>query len=130
PTPRHDAGAEAHHAYLDSADARGLPARGERLERVAGVELGDAAGEEATHLRPLLRDRASEQRQPDSRVGAPQRMPWLARRLAELERCDPPTRRDDARELAQRGRWIVDVAQQVGEGQMVELAVGERQLLG
>ncbi len=97
---------------------------------MAGVERRDAAREKAAHLRPLARDGAPEQRQPDPRVGAPQRAPRLNRRLAELERRDPSARLDDARQLAQRRGRIIDVAQQVGEGEVVELAVGERQPLG
>ena len=51
-------------------------------------------------------------------------------RNAELERGDRPSGFDDPRELGERRGGIVDVAQQVGEGQVVELGVGERELLG
>ena len=49
---------------------------------------------------------------------------------AELDHPDPAARLDHAGELAHRRRAVVDVAQQIGERQRVELGVGERQLLG
>ena len=43
---------------------------------------------------------------------------------------DPAAGPDHPRELAERGRRIVDVAEEIGEGEVVELAVGEWQRLG
>ena len=56
----------------------------------------------------------------------PERPPDAARH-AELEARDRPAGLHDSRELAQRRRRVVDVAQQVGERERVELAVLERQ---
>ena len=50
--------------------------------------------------------------------------------IAELDHPDPPARLDDASELTHRRRTVVDVAQQIGEREGVELTVGERQPLG
>ena len=56
----------------------------------------------------------------------PERSP-RAGRHAELEPGDRPARTHDPRQLAQGGGRVVDVAQEVGKGEAVELAVGERQ---
>jgi len=49
---------------------------------------------------------------------------------AELEARDHPSRANHPRELPERRRRILDVAQQVGEGEPVEGAVGKRQPIG
>ena len=41
-----------------------------------------------------------------------------------------PSGRDDARELGKRRARVVDVTQQVRDGQRIERRVGERQVLG
>ena len=48
----------------------------------------------------------------------------------ELEHRHRPAGPDDAGELAQRRRHVVDVAKEIREGERVELPVGERQVLG
>ena len=67
-------------------------------------------------------------RQPDAHVQLPERPPDAARH-AELEHRDRPAGPHDAHELAQRRSGVVDVAQEIGEGQRVELRVVERQRL-
>ena len=69
-----------------------------------------------------------QRRQPDAGVQQP-RCPPRPRRHAEFEGSDRAARAHHARELVQRGQRIVDVAQQVGERERVELRVGERQPL-
>ena len=49
---------------------------------------------------------------------------------AELHHPDPPAGFDHPGQFAHRRRAVVDIAQQVGERQRIELAVGERQPLG
>ncbi len=61
-------------------------------------------------------------------VELPQRPPRPARE-AELEHRDRPAGAHDAGELAQRRAVVVDVAQEIREGERVELSVGERQRL-
>ena len=66
---------------------------------------------------------------PTSHVELPERPPHAARE-PELEHRHRPAGPDDADELAQRRGHVVDVAEQVGEGDGVELPVRERQSLG
>src|SRR5207245_8079354 len=56
---------------------------------------------------------------------APDRVGWHP----EFERGQSPTWAEYARELANSGRRIVHIAQQVGERDVVERVVGERQPL-
>src|SRR5579862_8202969 len=90
------------------------------------MEVADRAAEERADLAPAPADRAAGPRQPDADVQLPERSPDAARN-AELESRDDAARADDPRELAERCCRVTDVAQEVGEGQRVELAVGERQ---
>ena len=96
---------------------------------MARVEAADARAEEAADLAPARRDDAPGGGQADADVELPERPPEPARH-GELEHRDRPAGPHDARELAQRRRGIVDVAQEIGERERVELAVVERQLLG
>ena len=97
---------------------------------MARVEAADARPEEAPDARPLARGEPPERRQPDRRVEAPGQARRRQRRHTELERGDAPAGPHDPRQLAQRRGGILDVAQQVGEGQRVEARVRERQRLG
>ena len=99
-------------------------------QRVAGVEVPDARAEEAADLAPAGRHRATEQRQADVDVGVPQQTLGLASRHVELQRGDPPSGAYDPSELLERLGRLVDVAEEVGEGQGVEGFRLERQLLG
>ena len=60
----------------------------------------------------------------------PQRPQRRRARDGELDHPDPPAGADHARELSQRRQPVVDVAQQVGEREAVELCIGERKPLG
>ena len=51
-------------------------------------------------------------------------------RQHELERGDATTGLHDPGQFAERGAWILDVADQVGEREVVEIAVAEGQGLG
>jgi hypothetical protein len=99
------------------------------LERVALPEVLDRAAEESPDLVPAVPDGAACERKTDSDVNAPERTRGSARD-SELERRDRASRADDARELDHRGSGIVDVAQEIREGEMVEGRVVERQLRG
>jgi len=118
--------------------ARGRPGR-PRLLRMTQVGIGrqveqrrrdqhprDAIRERVVHLEehggPIVLESLEH-------VELPERPPDAARE-PELEHRDGPARPDDACQLAQRRGRVVDVPQQVGEGQPVEPAVLERQLLG
>src|SRR5881397_2170578 len=93
------------------------------------VELRDASREETPSLAPFARHEATEGGQPEARVDRPCRVRRPGRRHRELERRDTTAGSYDARELAQGRSRIVDVAQQVGEREVVELAVRERESL-
>ena len=76
----------------DAGDTRRLPSS-PRASRADGARrTRGCCGRGSGRPPPTRRDRAAEQRQAGARVGAPQRVPGLARRLAELERGDPPAR--------------------------------------
>ena len=75
------------------------------------------------------RDDRSGRRQPDSHVELPERPPHAARE-PELEHRHRAAGPDDPGELTQRRRHVVDVAQEVREGEGVELPVGEGQVFG
>ena len=72
----------------------------------------------------------SQRGQPGAGVKAPEGPPQRRVGQAELQRGDPTAGLTTRASSAQGRRRVVDVAQQVGEGQVVELAVGERQPLG
>src|SRR3954452_4393361 len=94
------------------------------------VELGDASREEPSGLAPFARHEATEGGKPEARVDRPQRVGRRRRRYGELERRDAAAGPHHARKLAQRRTRIIDVAQQIGEREVVELAVAEREPLG
>src|SRR5512142_1583720 len=93
------------------------------------VEAIDAGTKERPDARPLGRDDATGQGKPDARVGPPRRTPD-AFGYAELDHGDASTRLQYASELAHRRRGIIDVPEQVSEGDVIERAVCEGQLLG
>ena len=86
----------------------------------------DRRAEERAHLVPAVSDQASCAGQADAHPRFPERPPDAARHT-ELETRDRAAGLHDARELAQRRRWILDVAEQVRECERVELSVLERQ---
>ena len=92
-------------------------------------EVADARPEEAADAAPAGRDDGAGRGQPDAHVELPERAPDAARE-PELQHRNRPAGPDDARELAQRRGHVVDVAEEVREGERVELPVGERQRLG
>ena len=78
---------------------------------------------------PARRDQPARERQPDADPEVPRRPPDPPRQ-AELEHCDRPSGPDDPRELGEGRGGVVDVPQQVREGEVVERRVGERELVG
>src|SRR5439155_14905892 len=96
--------------------------------RMRAIEPLDARAEERTDGGPLHRDDPSRDGKPDAGVQPPERAPQ-PRGKTELDRCDVAARPHDPRELAHRRRGIVDVAQQVGEREVVEGRVREGQFL-
>src|SRR5581483_8267971 len=95
-------------------------------ERPLVVEAPDRVAEEVADFAPAVPDRPSRDRQPDPDPQLPGRPPGPARH-AELEARDRAAGPHHARQLAQRRRGVVDVAEEVREGERVELAVLERQ---
>ena len=79
---------------------------------------------------PARREQASRERQDEPNVELPESTHRACLRDAELQHRHRSTRTHDAGELAERRGRVVDVAQQVGDGQGVERCVGERQRLG
>ena len=108
----------------DVRDARLTPELELALERPPLVEAADRRAEEAADVVPALRRDAAERGEADADVEIPERPPDPARN-AELEVRDRPARAHDAGELGERGGRIVDVAQEVGEREVVERGVGE-----
>src|SRR5919201_4328590 len=92
-------------------------------------EAADARPEESPDFAPTRRDRAAGERQAEPDVELPPRAPRPLRD-PELERGERTSRPDDTRELPQRCAWVVDVAEQVGEGEAVERGVLEREVVG
>src|SRR5439155_10025569 len=119
---------EAHRRPGEPRDPRVAPVRFDRPLRMGAIEALDAAAEERTDGAPARGEEPAEQRETEPRVGEPERMERTARD-AELERGETPARPEDARELAQRRRRVVDVAQEIREGHVVERGVGEGQPL-
>ena len=113
---------------MQLADARRSPLR--LQVGLARVERLDARAEETAHLEPGSRGQAAYQWQANARVQPPQGTRRARLRDTELDHSDPAAGLDHARQLAHRRRWIVDIAQQVGERERVEVTVGKRQLLG
>src|SRR6266571_31910 len=69
----------------------------------------------------------TRERQTDARIQTPQEAPDGVGGDAEFERGHPPTWAEYAGELPHGCRGIVHVAQEIGEGDMIERLVGERQ---
>src|ERR671936_2469360 len=92
-------------------------------------EAADARPEEPPDLAPTRRDRAAGERQAEPDVELPPRAPRPLRD-PELERGERTSRPDDARELPQRRARVVDVAEEVGEGERVEGSVLEGEVVG
>ena len=122
--------AEAHSREVDVDETRLTPVPLERVLRVRRVEALDASAEKCADARPLLRNRSTDERQPDSCVSAPHRSKERIPRHTEVERDDSAARPDDTGKLAHDGGGIVDVAQEVREGHMVERFVRKGQRLG
>jgi hypothetical protein len=78
---------------------------------------------------PAGRDHRTGERQANAHVQLPQGPPHTAghRELEHRHRAAGP---DDASELAQRRRGIVDVAKEIREGERIEFRVLERERLG
>src|SRR5205823_1181744 len=129
-TGHYDTRPEAHLRDLDVDQPRLTPVALECVLRVRGVEALDAPLKECADPRPLVRDRAADERQSDRRVGAPERSKDRVWRNSEVERDDAASWTHDPRELAHRRSGIVDVAQEVREGQVIEGFVREWQRLG
>src|SRR5207302_6587086 len=119
PAPDDEGAAEAEPARPDVLDAGVPPQRQQPLRRVLRREAADAGPQESPDLAPPRRDRMACDRQPDAHVGLPRAAPDSLRDV-ELERRDGAAGPDDARELMQRRTRIVDVPQEVGEGEAVE----------
>jgi len=96
---------------------------------MARVEAFDARSEEAADFVPLATGEPAERREPDAGIEAPRPKPRSAR-SAELDAGDAAAGPDHPGELAKRGRRIVDVTEEIGEGEVVERAVVEREGLG
>ncbi len=108
-----------------------LPGRHERRHREPPVVLGDVGAQEAAH--PVPRPATGEQAghgKDAACVEPPRRPPEGPGRDQEVQAGHGPARADDPGQFPQRVRRIVDVAQQVREGQGVEAGVRERQLFG
>ena len=111
-------------------DARGAPELELALERVRLPEGADRGAEEVADLAPAVPQRASGEREPGAYVELPGRAARCprARRTRATRRFRPGrTTRASSRK---RPRWVVDVAQEVRERQMVEGRVREGQRLG
>src|SRR4029077_1415858 len=96
-----------------------------RVERRAPVEIGDARPQKAAGLLPVPGDQPAEDGHAETRIAAPEDTGDRIRREHELERRDAATRLYYASELGQGCAGIVDVAEQVGEGEVVELSALE-----
>ena len=114
---------------MDVADPRRRPQLELAREWVAVPVLADGIAEEVAYLAPSVSERASGERQPCADVelpGRPSDPTWHA----ELERRDDATRANDADELRERRTGVLDVAEEVGERQVVEARSIERQAVG
>ena len=117
--PHHDAGAEAHPPLADVADSGRAPQRGTDV-RLLRVEPLDARPQEAADLA-----HSRETRRPSS--GSPTRVctrhsARSGRRSGRRTRASRSARRARRRAPARASsRPVLDVAQQVGEGEVVEL---------
>src|SRR5947209_2194194 len=96
--PPSPAAARSHSVRSDRRvrDSGLLPQARELFQRVARVEVGDAAREKPAGLPPLRRGQASDRRQANPCVGAPERAKWRRPGHAELERGDTAAGAHDA----------------------------------
>ena len=92
--------------------------------------MADARPEEPPDVAPARREQPSCQRQHDPYVELPQSAQRARRRDAELQQRHRPAGPNDAGQLTKGRRGVVDVAEQVRDGQRVERGIGERQCLG
>src|SRR6266542_1256931 len=111
---------------MDIVDSRRAPRLVQAFLGPAFIEAADRAAEEGTGFAPPLADHRAGGGQAGANVQLPQR-PRRAARQAELEARDRSACANRARKLPQRRHGIVDVAQEIGEREPVELAVCERQ---
>src|SRR5260221_553108 len=88
------------------------------------IEGVDARAEECADVAPATGHGPAGERQPDARVEPPEGIRGAARD-AELERGEPAAGAQHAGELGERRRRIVDVAEQIGEGDVIEGGVTE-----
>ncbi len=127
--PHDDSAAEAKTARPDVRHPGVAPEREERLLGVRGVEPADRRAEEPPHLVPTGRDQPAGHGQPDADPGVPERPPHPVGDV-EFEHRDRSARADDPGQLAYRRRGVVDVTEEVREGEVVERRVGEGKLVG
>ena len=92
-------------------------------------ETTDARAEKPADIAPARRDRAAEDRQARAHVGLP-RGAGEAGGDEEVEHRDPAPGANDAGDLLHRRGRVVDVAEEVREGQSVERGIRERQRFG
>ena len=91
-------------------------------------EAADARAEEPADVAPGRRDERARGGQADAHVRLPQRAPGPVRD-PELQHRDDAAGPNGSRQLPQRRGGIVDVAQEIGERDRIELPVGARQRL-
>src|SRR5439155_18517682 len=104
------------------------PSSKQPLVRPPRREVADARPEEAADALPSGGDRPAGDRKSRAHVELPQRPPE-APRDGELQRRNRAARADHARKLAYRRGRVVDIPEQVREGECVEGLVVERQAL-
>ena len=94
-----------------------------------GPEAADAGAEEAPDLSPPRGDRATENGQARTDVQLPG---WSGQPGGdeEVEHRDSAAGPDDSRDLPHRGGRVVDVTEEIREGESVERGVRERKVLG
>ena len=81
------------------------------------------------NLDPLAPSEDATDRQDEARVEPPRGAPEPIGRYEELEAGHRRAGLEDPGELAQRGRGVGDVAEEIGEGERVDARVGNGQLL-
>jgi len=128
-SPHHDARTEAHPATVGASMPASRTCR-HALERMADIEVGDAPGEErptSNHSREISRFRPPAGRPPCRRATARATARARAHRTPATRSAAGGTTRASSHSVAAR---VLDVAQQVGERQVVRTRRGERQPLG
>src|SRR5262249_45727290 len=128
PSPCDDSASDRQVSNRDLADARIAPRAELPLERPARPVAADRRPEERAHLPPAAADRQAGPGKRDADVEIPERPPDAARE-PEFEPGDGRARPHDAGQLRERCRRVVDVPQEVGERERVELAVVEGEAL-